>query len=112
MDAIRCIDEFNRMCNHYYDDGDDDIRDCPVYAKIDEIYDCGCSYCEKYIRDNPVEFVQIVESWSKDNPVVTNNMKFKETFGFDFRSLMFENSAARTLWLNKPYKPVEDKSCE
>jgi hypothetical protein len=88
MDAVKCIKEKARMCG----------INCPINFFTE------CVGCDSWIEQHPEEAVRIIEEWSKANPLQTNNNKFKEVFGIDFRKLMFDTSANRTLWLNKPYE--------
>ena len=69
MDVIEFIKEQNRMCNTIKE-----CRDCPVY-------ECGECIVEhmtniKYLQ----EAVEIIEKWSKENPVKTRQTEFLKLF--------------------------------
>ena len=72
MDAERYIIEMKRMCDSYLG-----CIGCPIRAKKDNS-DIDCS---DFISTYPKEAVKIVEEWSKEYPIMTNAMKFKEVFG-------------------------------
>lgn len=95
MEALNFIYEFRRMCKSI------DCSECGVYRCCTE---SNIPACLLAMKAKPEDVVRIVEEWSKANPEQTNNNKFKEVFGIDFRKLMFDTSANRTLWLNKPYE--------
>ena len=67
MDAVRFLEEKNRMCN-----GMRHCSDCPLNA----LSEYKCDDCENF-----EEMVDIVETWSKENPIFTNGDKFTEVFG-------------------------------
>lgn len=59
---------------------------------------CGCIFntidCS-FLDELDNDTVDIIEEWSKANPIVTNRMKFREVFGINTIPLD---------WWDKPYK--------
>ena len=76
MDAVKFLEERNRMCDNYNlcTDG------CPLY-KI-------CDFSLGYFR----EMVAAVEKWSKEHPVVTKGMKVLEMIPGNERSTVFKEA--------------------
>ena len=73
MDAEKYIKENKRMCNSY-----DGCINCPFNRANNNEMD----YCIDTTNSEIVKKqVEIVEKWSKEHPIVTNAMKFKEVFG-------------------------------
>lgn len=76
MEASKFIKESARMCNQngYC------CADCPAY---------GCPKCiidgTSLAKDDKAleEYIAIVEKWSKEHPVITNEKKFEQVFGED-----------------------------
>lgn len=67
---------YHRMCDNYTN-----CRDCPA-----------CLDYENYIilcddMKNIDKFIEVVEKWAKDNPIISNKQKFKEVFGCDLSSI-------------------------
>ena len=63
MDAVEFLEQFNRMCKTYEEDG---CKNCPAYE-----YNC----CENFNgQENDV--VYIVEQWVKEHPVKTRQSEF------------------------------------
>ena len=85
MDAVKFIKEKNRMC--------DTVANCDKCPLND------VDNCTPY-SDNVEEIVDIVEMWSKENPIITNGDKFTEVFGIVSEKdlLCFSD------WLKKEYK--------
>ena len=94
MDAIMFLKEFKRMC---------DSIECCKCAIDEKSVEKGCS-CMKYAEDFPEETVDGVEKWSKENPLITNGMKFSEVFGRPHWSIgNMEN------WMKKEYEAPEKR---
>ena len=92
MDAVKFIQEHKRMCKSF------------AYTSC-----CGCpnrkESCLSNIRSisDPDEYVDYVETWSKEHPLVTNEDKFVEMFGFAITT-----TDERLLeWFKQEYKRVE-----
>ena len=58
---------------------------------------CSCVKCENCTLNDvchsnitltaqPFEIIEAVEKWSKEHPIVTNQVKYKEVFGFEPKS--------------------------
>ena len=92
MDAVKYLKEKIRMCKTV----GDCIDNCPVFNNFNK----SCGFLED---DNPEAIVDIVETWSKENPILTNSEKFKEVFGF---SLTKEQLKLGSFigWLDQEYK--------
>lgn len=65
MDAVKFINEMNRMCKSH----DDVCTDCPLMNSICPVNDFDVE-AEKV--------VPIVEKWSREHPLVTNGQKIVE----------------------------------
>ena len=71
MDAIKFIEERNRMCNSF----SPDCEGC----RVDEARPV-ISECFRWILDNPEKAVQIVEEWSATHPRKTRQSVFLEQY--------------------------------
>lgn len=69
MDAVKFIEERNRMCNSF----SPDCEGC----RVDEAKPV-ISECFRWILDNPEKAVQIVEEWSAAHPRKTRQDVFLE----------------------------------
>ena len=107
MDAKEFIKERNRMCKaHKYKDSLCSCRpSCPA-SKI------SCNQLS-FIDD---ALIDIVEKWSKENPVKTNAMKFKEVFDTTEWTFMKDGSGKELStwilpeeWLNAEYKEPKNE---
>lgn len=68
MNAVKFLKEANRMCRSSFS-----CEDCLLRAE---------KMCVSDIKEGEEEkVVKIVEQWSKDQPIITNLMKFEEVFG-------------------------------
>lgn len=67
MDAVKFIEERDRMCDSAYD-----CADCPAWGKS-----LGCKVSRKS-RCPASEQVEIVEKWSKEHPLKTRQSVFLE----------------------------------
>ena len=72
MDAVKFYKEQSRMCKTY-----NKCPECPIY----ELMDNGKLLCITALHEKLEEFVDLVETWSKEHPIMTNKMKFEEVFG-------------------------------
>lgn len=95
MEALAFLEEHKRMCNsHRNCDG------CPLMYKP-----CLASDWMGLDADKLFSIVQSVEMWSKTNPIVTNEMKFREVFGDNAaNSILALHPSDIKRWLAEPYK--------
>lgn len=77
MDAVKFFKEMDRMCKAYCDNpyGERDCKGCPLEIGVDE-----CMRVDMEESEKIVEIVEIVERWSKENPVKTYKDDFLEKF--------------------------------
>ena len=59
-------------------------------------------FCDTFMRERPEEADSIIMQWSKEHPVVTNAMKFKEVFGYDLQDAFVALGCSE--WLDEEYK--------
>lgn len=69
MDAVLFLKEWKRMC----DDMSCCVGGCPINIEFAD--ECGVA-----VRENPEKAVEIVEKWSRENPVKTMMDDFLEKF--------------------------------
>ena len=105
MDAKEFIRHHNRMCATL------SCSRCPLGESEGENFNCGGGLIPERIVDK-------VEKWAKENPIMTNRMKFKEVFG---REISIKGDAVKVNgiipemkyfieWLNAEYQePKESK---
>lgn len=75
MDAVKFLNEYNRMCNTYLQTNNSDTcEECPIW-----INHISCSLYERKC-DEVDKIVSVVEQWSKENPVKTYKDDFLEKF--------------------------------
>ncbi len=75
MDAYKFLKELNRICTKY---GKNIIgcKNCPMNKAE------YCSLCiQELTEDAILEAIEIVDNWSKENPIFTNKDMFEQTFG-------------------------------
>lgn len=72
MDAITFLKEKARMCKSI------PCNICPLSAENNELE----VVCYTYMKKNPERCVEVVEKWSKENPLNTNRDKFLELFPY------------------------------
>lgn len=98
MDALELLQTTRRMCKAH-----DDICNCAGCAFY---YVCNdseplCKYSDKEIQ----KIIDDVEEWGRDNPLVTNEMKFREVFGDNaVNSVLALHLSDIKRWLAEPYK--------
>ena len=86
------IKHFNRMCDSH------------KFCDACEINDARATFtCYRWLTENPTRAEEIILKWAKENPLMTNRMKFKEVFGFEFTVRVPESQYHRE-WLNREYK--------
>jgi hypothetical protein len=106
MTAQEYLNTKIRMCNTYKR-----CVNCPFNK--DDWYDC-----DELEMDDPEAAEKIVQEWIDANPVITNENKFFQTFGFypyndyyDFSKKIFSHIPHKAIlnhdWWTKEYKEVE-----
>lgn len=76
MDALKFIEERNRMCDRYWQ-ADGDCDDCPL------VYTRECNEMRNMVDDSGKavgEVVEIVEKWSKQHPRKTRQSVLLEQY--------------------------------
>ena len=96
MRATDYIREKQRMCQSF-----NYCCDCPF--KDDSF---SCNETEK---NNPEKAEEIVETWAKENPEITNAVKFKEVFGESAEEVWSLLLPEFNMWLNQKYRGNEVK---
>ena len=92
---VTVIRESQRMCNK------NRCAECPITKFRHE-----CVNCYAWMNNHPEEVERIVVKWSKENPFMTNGMKFREVFG---DHVVWESNEEMEAWLNAEYKGVQDE---
>lgn len=59
--------------------------------------------CTDWMLSKPEEAESIIMKWARENPLMTNRMKFKEVFGFEFTDRVPESQYHRE-WLDEEYE--------
>ena len=82
MDAVKFLEELERMCDSF---GGNCSEDCEIYKlrvqnKRTDIIANYIPACDFVVRRDPEECVSIVEKWSAEHPVKTRLMDFVEKF--------------------------------
>ena len=90
MDAVKFLIEKRRMCNVM-----SSCDECPLNENAKEY---SCEYF-----DDIEEAVDIVETWSKENPIITNGDKFKEVFGISSQELLAMYHHELFKWFKEEY---------
>lgn len=73
MDAVKFLNEYNRLCNTYrHTDIKDACNDCPFFV--------NSIPCSLDIFERTNEIISVVEQWSKEHPVKTYRDDFLEKF--------------------------------
>lgn len=92
MEFEEFVEKRKRMCKEYIPCS----NGCPIYsARLLDIYHAGCA---QWCLDNFKSAEEIVDDWTKDNPVLTNAAKFKEVFGVDIE---YSSDHPGYLYINK-----------
>ena len=94
MEAFDFLKEAQRLCKSYHN-----CECCPLVN-----YPCGFIRCIVDHSDAEMRCVtKVVEQWSKEHPVITNEMKFKEVFGFSLENTFILPSEVCN-WLRTKYE--------
>lgn len=86
------LKERERMCDSFLG-----CMRCPLAKGQIEI-----AGCRERTFANPAEAERIIMQWSAKHPIVTNAMKFKEVFGYDFQDAF--GALGCSEWLDDEYK--------
>ena len=84
--------ERERMCDSFLG-----CMRCPLAKAQKEFVSC-----KNWTVENPAEAERIIMQWSKEHPVMTNAMKFKEVFGYDFQDAF--GALGCSEWLDDEYE--------
>ena len=96
MEALDYFKEARRMCKSY-----PDCKGCPLINSP-----CGSIRCLEGRSDAEMRCeIKVVEQWSKEHPLVTNEMKVREVFGDNaVNSILVLPPSDIKRWLAEPYK--------
>ena len=86
---LKVIKERKRMCESY----GGFCKGCPLEFAVS---------CHNWMLVHPEETEEIIMRWSKEHPVMTNAMKFKEVFGYDFQDAF--GALGCSEWLDDKYE--------
>lgn len=89
----KVMKQYDRMCN-----GIIKCDECPI-SMTNNGTDVSCS---DLMRKYPEEAERIIMEWASENPVITNAMKFKEVFGYDFQDAF--GALGCSEWLDDKYE--------
>lgn len=87
------VKERRRMCKEVVT-----CSKCPLSA----INNKTKAYCDNFMSRSPEEADRIIMQWSAEHPIVTNAMKFKEVFGYDFQDAFGALGCSK--WLDDEYE--------
>jgi len=79
MEALVFLNEYKRMC----ESTGGGCAVCPMSTGNNK-HNVTCSHL---LTKCPEDACKIVEQWSKEHPIITNAMKFKEVFGHKPQSI-------------------------
>jgi len=97
MEAREFLKEINRMCSSYKE-----CTDCPLKELASF---SGYKACRIYMLNECEKAISAVDAWSKDHPLVTNEMKFREVFGDNaVNSILVLPPSDIKRWLAQPYE--------
>lgn len=99
MDALEFLKEYKRMCSNcsHFCDG------CPLKGE-----QCLSTGIRNKTDGEFLTITSMVEQWSKEHPLVTNEMKIREVFGDQaIYAISSPNVQALKDWLDAPYKEPE-----
>ena len=99
MEALDYFKEARRMCKSY-----PDCKGCPLINSP-----CGSIRCLEGRSDAEMQCeIKVIEQWSKEHPLVTNEMKVREVFGDNaVNSILVLPPSDIKRWLAEPYKERE-----
>lgn len=98
--ALEFLQETNRMCSSYKECTDCPLKELASFA--------GYKACRIYMLNECEKAISAVDAWSKEHPLVTNEMKFCEVFGDNaVNSILSLHPSDIKRWLAEPYKERE-----
>lgn len=77
-DFVKVLKIRERMCEYYLTQVARQCSSCPISAQNNG-YAKGC---RKFIEKHPEEAQEIILTWNREHPVITNADKFEEVFKF------------------------------
>lgn len=92
----KVLKEKERICDRYVCDL------CP----LGKSHKLQSEYCSRWVVAYPKQAESIIMKWAQENPLVTNRMKFREVFGFEFTDRVPESQYHRE-WLDAEYERKE-----
>lgn len=101
MDAVKFLEEYNRMCNTY-----NDCVGCPMHDKP------FCHPHDMTTNDERKELVDTVERWSCEHSMVTNGAEVLGMIPSDKLGSIFRNTEGVTLYIDKSWWNAEYKEEE
>lgn len=112
---IEVMKQRERMCKQF------SLCDsCPIFINTNGRY----SSCNRFIVTNPEYAEEIIMKWTEENPIMTNEDKFKEVFGFipdkgycphDCTLIgdpACDDCEYKNFWMNEYKEPDKEKSNE
>ena len=102
IEALKFLLEWKRMCKSF----GERCGDCPLWINHADFW---CNHILDAMPEEDAEkIVSIVSEWSKEHPIVTNEMKVREVFGDNAaNSILALHPSDIKRWLAKPYKERE-----
>lgn len=96
MEALEFLKEAQRMCKSY-----PDCKGCPLLNSP-----CGFIRSIEGHSDADIRCtIKVIEQWSKEHPLITNEMKFREVFGDNaVNSVLALHPSDIKRWLAQQYK--------
>ena len=94
----KVVKERKRMCEQYHT-----CRHCPLGEL--QTQDTN-AMCRSLAFEYPEEAERIIMSWASEHPIMTNQRKFTEVFGFNIAT-MFEVNQGNADWLDEEYKETK-----
>ena len=88
------VKNYKRMCDSYKV-----CEGCPLTK--------DGSICSRFMIEYPEKAEHTIMQWAAEHPIMTNRMKFKEVFGFEFTDRVPESQYHRK-WLDAEYKGGQD----
>ena len=89
----KVMEQYDRMCKR-----SNNCYECPITKAHSNTF----SNCIAFMRERRKTAEEVIMKWSKENPVVTNAMKFKEIFGYDFQDAF--GALGCSEWLDDEYE--------
>lgn len=97
MEALEFLKEYSRMCAEYKE-----CYGCPLKGTT-----CSIVF-SKLSEEKMINIIEKTEQWSKEHPIITNEMKFREIFGENaVNSICSLYVSDIKRWLAEPYEERE-----